>query len=141
MKIFFWWWEYDCKMFSDWWKWSNLSPKLLCNVTMRYFLSSTSFFENCQKAHSQHIYFNDLNLPWDEFLWSEKLFHQKVWVLKNILNTHHIAISSIHQSYTIISIKLYLSSQLESDASYNLDFVIFQKTHKSVFSTFSFILS
>ena len=28
----------------------------------------------------------------DEFLWSEKLFHQKVWVLKNILNIYNVLI-------------------------------------------------
>ena len=46
-----WWWEYGCRMFSVWLKWSNLSPKLFCELTMRYFLSPTRFTENCQKPH------------------------------------------------------------------------------------------
>ena len=33
----------------------------------------------------------------DEFLWTWKFFHQKVWVLKNILHIHHVVISPIDQ--------------------------------------------
>ena len=48
------------------------------------------------------ILFSKRNLLWravprDEFLSSEKFFHQKVWVLKNIFNIYHVLISSIHQ--------------------------------------------
>ena len=46
-----WWWEYGCRMFSRWLKWSNLLPKLFWSFTMRYFLSPTSFSENRQKSY------------------------------------------------------------------------------------------
>ena len=61
------------------------------------FLSSTTFFWKSSKIAFRHIYFIDPKSPRDEFLFSEKFFYQKVWVLKNILNTHHIVISSINQ--------------------------------------------
>ena len=38
-------------MFWKWLKWSNLFPNLFCIITMRYFLSLTSFSENCQKPY------------------------------------------------------------------------------------------
>ena len=55
------------------------------------------FYWKFSKTAFPHIYFIDPKSPWDEFLWSEKFFHQKVWILKNILNTHHVVISSIDQ--------------------------------------------
>ena len=61
------------------------------------FLSSTTFFWKSSKITFRHIYFISHKSPRDEFLFSEKFFYQKVWVLKNILNTHHIFISSINQ--------------------------------------------
>ena len=59
-----------------------------------HFKFSHKFFWKSSKTVFQHIYFTDPKSPRDEFLFSEKFFYQKVWVLKNVLNTHHIAISS-----------------------------------------------
>ena len=40
----------------------------------------------------------------DEFLWSAKFFHRKIWILKNIFNIYHITISPIVQEiFTFLS--------------------------------------
>ena len=45
------------------------------------------------KSHFLTYGFHQTGVLRDEFLWSEKLFHQKVWVLKNILNIYNVLIS------------------------------------------------
>ena len=72
-------------------------PKTFLRTYYEVFFITHTFYWKLSKIAFPHIYFIDPKSPWDEFLWSEKFFHQKVWVLKNILNTHHIVISSIDQ--------------------------------------------
>ena len=61
----------------DWLKCSNLSPKLFCDVIVKHFYHLQVLLKIVKKHIYPPIYFNDLNLPRDEFLWSEKLFHKK----------------------------------------------------------------
>ena len=91
-----WWWEYGCRMFSGYQS-DQISPQNFLRTYHEVFFITHKFFWKLSKTVFPHIYFIDPKSPWDEFLWSEKFFHQKVWVLKNILNTHHIVISSIDQ--------------------------------------------
>ena len=72
-------------------------PKTFLGTYYEVFFITHKFFWILSKTIFSHIYFIDPKSPWDEFLWSEKFFHQKVWILKNILNIHHIVISSIDQ--------------------------------------------
>ena len=72
-------------------------PKTFLRTYYEVFFITHKFYWKLSKTAFPHIYLIDPKSPWDEFLWSERFFHQKVWVLKNILNTHHIVISSIEQ--------------------------------------------
>ena len=53
----------------------------------------TQLFLKKSKSHFLTYYLHQPGVLRDEFLWSEKLFHQKVWVLKNILNIYNVLIS------------------------------------------------
>ena len=54
---------YGCKMLSDWLKWSNLSPKLFCDVTMTYFWWTNIFSEISQKPYLPCLGFFEQNIP------------------------------------------------------------------------------
>ena len=107
-----WWWEYGCKMFLGWLKWSNLSPKLFWGLTMRYFLSPTSFSENCQKPYFHTFTSLTLNhhgmSSYDPKSSSIKKyeFWRIFWIPIILSYLQYI------RSYTIMSIKLFLISQL-----------------------------
>ena len=68
-------------------------PKTFLRTYYEVFFLTHNFFWKLSKTVFPHIYFIDPKSPWDEFLWSEKLFYQKVWALKNILNIYNVLIS------------------------------------------------
>ena len=61
------------------------------------FLMNQYFFWNFSKTIFAMFGLLWTKYPWDEFLWPEKFFHRKVWVLENILDTHLVVISSLDQ--------------------------------------------
>ena len=71
--------------------------KYLCYNESRCKWKNRYFFLNIVKNRISTYLFYWPKSPRDEFLFSEKFSYEKVWLLKNILSTHHIFISSIDQ--------------------------------------------
>ena len=61
-------------------------PKPFLRTYYEVFFITQKFFWKSSKTVFRHIYFIDPKSQWDEFLLSEKFFHKKVWVLKDILS-------------------------------------------------------
>ena len=70
------------------------SPQNFSAILTQRSHEPTQLFLKKSKSHFLTYYLHQPGVLRDEFLWSEKLFHQKVWVLKNILNIYNVLISS-----------------------------------------------